>query len=102
MLGVLFALSAIVLRGYDFAALHTRFNSSQYGVITWTILIVHLAHLLAATLETALVAAMLFSAPGEKGRYADVTAMAVYWYLIVFSWLAFFAIVFISPRFRVV
>ena len=102
VLGVIFGISAIVLRGYDFAALHTRFNSSQYGAITWAILIVHLAHLLAATLETSLVAAMLFSAPEEKGRYADVAAMAVYWYLIAFSWLAFYAIVFISPRFRVV
>ena len=101
-LGVTLGLSAIVLRGYDFAALHTHFNSSQYGAITWTILIVHLAHLLAATIESSLVAAMLFSAPEEKGRYADVTAMAVYWYLIAFSWIAFYGIVFISPRFRVV
>jgi cytochrome c oxidase subunit I+III len=102
MLGILLALSAIVLRGYDFAALHTRFNSSQYGAITWAILIVHLAHLLAATIESSLVAAMLFSAPEEKGRYADVSAMAVYWYLIAISWIAFYGIVFISPRFRVV
>lgn len=102
VLGVIFGISAIVLRGYDFAALHTRFNSSRYGAITWAILVVHLAHLLAATLESSLVAAMLISAPEEKGRYGDVTAMAVYWYLIAFSWLAFYAIVFISPRFRVV
>jgi hypothetical protein len=31
-----------------------------------------------------------------------VTAMAVYWYLIAFSWIVFYAIVFISPRFRFV
>jgi cytochrome c oxidase subunit 3 len=101
-LGVTFALSAIVLRGYDFAALHTRFNSNEYGAITWTILIVHLAHLLAAALESTLVAVMLFRAPEEKAPYADVTAMAAYWYLVVFSWIAFYAIVFISPRFRFV
>jgi cytochrome c oxidase subunit I+III len=102
VLGIVFGISAIVLRGYDFAALHTRFNSDQYGAITWAILIVHLAHLLAGTLETFLVAVMLLTTPEEKGRYSDVTAMAVYWYLIAFSWLAFYAIVFISPRFKVV
>jgi cytochrome c oxidase subunit III len=101
-LGVLFGFSAIVLRGYDFVALHTRFNSNDYGAITWTILIVHLAHLLAAALESTLVAVMLFAAPEEKAPYTDVTAMAAYWYLIVFSWIAFYAIVFISPRFRFV
>jgi cytochrome c oxidase subunit I+III len=100
--GVLFGLSAIVLRGYDFAALHTRFNSNEYGAITWTILIVHLAHLLAAALESTLVAVILFAAPEEKAPYSDVTAMAAYWYLIVFSWMAFYAIVFISPRLRFV
>lgn len=102
VLGVLFSISAIVLRGYDFAALHTRFNSNEYGAITWTILTVHLAHLLAAALESSLVAAMLFAMPEEKGPYGDVTAMATYWYLIAFSWIAFYAIVFISPRFRFV
>jgi cytochrome c oxidase subunit III len=102
VIGVLFGMSAIVLRGYDFAALHTRFNSNEYGAITWTILTVHLAHLLAAALESSLVAAMLFAAPEEKATYGDVTAMAVYWYLIAFSWAAFYAIVFISPRFRFV
>lgn len=102
VLGVIFGFSAIVLRVHDFAALHTRFNSGQYGAITWAILIVHLGHVLAATLETSVVTAMLFSAPEERERYADVTAITTYWYLIVFSWLAFYAIVFISPRFRVV
>jgi cytochrome c oxidase subunit 3 len=102
VLGVLFGISTIVLRGYDFAALHTGFNSGQYGAITWTILTVHLAHLVAGTIESSLVAAALFSAPEEKGTYGDVTAMAVYWYLIAFSWLAFYGIVFISPRFKVV
>lgn len=101
-LGVLFGFSAIVLRAYDFAALHTRFNSNEYGAITWTILTVHLAHLLAAALESSLVVVMLFAGPEEKLPYADVAAMAAYWYLIASSWIAFYAIVFISPRFRFV
>jgi hypothetical protein len=45
---------------------------------------------------------MLFAAPEEKVPYGDVTAMAAYWYLIAISWMAFYAIVFISPRFRFV
>jgi cytochrome c oxidase subunit III len=102
VLGVLFGVSAIALRGYDFAALHTRFNSNEYGAITWTILTVHLAHLLAAVLESSLVVVTLFAAPEEKAPYGDVTAMAAYWYLIAISWMAFYAIVFISPRFRFV
>lgn len=102
VLGALLGIATIVLRGYDFAALHTRFTSSQYGAITWTILVVHLAHLIAGTMESSLVAVTLFSAREAERAQADVTAVAVYWYLIAFSWLALYGVVFISPRFKVV
>ena len=97
-LGVLFGTAAIILRGFEFAALHTRFDSDAYGSITWTILGVHLAHLLAGTLQTMLIALVMFVGPVEKKHYADATAMAVYWYFIVISWVALYATVFIAPR----
>jgi cytochrome c oxidase subunit 3 len=97
-LGVLFGVAAIVLRGFEFAALHTRYDSNAYGSITWTILAVHLAHLLAGTLETLLIALVMFVGPVEKKHYTDATVMAVYWYFIVISWVALYAIVFIAPR----
>lgn len=98
-LGVLFGVAAIVLRVYEFPALHTRWNSSAYGSITWTILAVHFAHLLAGTLETLLIALVMFVGPIEVKHYADATAVAAYWYFVVISWVALYAIVFISPRF---
>lgn len=99
-LGVLFGITSIVLRGYDFAALHTRFNHDAYGAITWTILAVHLAHLLAGTIESALTALVLFAEPAERRSHSDVGAMAVYWYFIALSWIPLYAIVFISPRIK--
>lgn len=98
-LGVLFGIAAIVLRVLEFRALHTHFYSNAYGSITWTILAVHLAHLLAGTLETMLVALVMFVGPVKKKRYADAAMMAAYWYFIVISWLALYTIVFIAPRF---
>jgi cytochrome c oxidase subunit I+III len=96
-LGVVFGIVAIVLRGFEFAALHTRWDSNAYGSITWTILAVHLAHLLAGTLETFLIALVMFVGPVEKKHYTDATVMAVYWYFIVISWVALYLIVFIAP-----
>ncbi len=98
-LGVLFGLAAIVLRILEFPALHTRWDSNAYGSITWTILAVHFAHLLAGTIETLPIALVMFVGPVEKNHYADATVMAVYWYFIVISWVALYAIVFIAPRF---
>ncbi len=98
-LGILFGVVAIVLRGFEFAALHTRYDSNAYGSITWTILAVHLAHLLAGTLETFLIALVMFVGPVEKKHYTDATVMAVYWYFIVICWIALYLIVFVAPRF---
>jgi len=97
-LGALFGVAAIVLRVLEFSALHTHFGSDPYGSITWTILAVHLAHLLAGTLQTLLIALVMFVGPVEEKHYADVGVVAVYWYFIVISWVALYAIVFIAPR----
>jgi cytochrome c oxidase subunit I+III len=98
-LGVLFGIAAIVLRILEFKALHTRYDSNAYGSITWTILAVHFAHLLAGTIETFLIALVMFVGPVEKKHYTDASVMAVYWYFIVISWVALYAIVFVAPRF---
>jgi len=97
-LGVLFGLVAIVLRVLEFPALHTRFGSNAYGSITWTILAVHLAHLLAGTLQALLIAIVMFVGPVEEKHYTDAGVVAVYWYFITVSWVALYTIVFITPR----
>jgi len=99
MVGVLFGIAAIVLRGFEFRALHTRFTSNAYGSITWTILGVHLAHLLAGTIETFLVGLAMVVGPAEKKHYNDATAVAGYWYFLVISWVVLYPIVFLTPRF---
>ena len=97
-LGGLLGIAAIVLRVFEFPALHTRFDSNAYGSITWTILAVHLAHLLAGTLQTLLIALVMFVGPVERKHYADAAVVAVYWYFVVISWVALYLIVFIAPR----
>lgn len=96
---VVCGLIAIVLRGYEFAGLHTRYDSNAYGSITWMILAVHLAHLVAGSLETLLIALVLFLGPVERKHYTDTTVMAVYWYFVVGSWVALWLIVFVAVRF---
>jgi cytochrome c oxidase subunit 3 len=97
-LGVVLGIAAVVLRVFEFQALHTRFGSNVYGSITWTILAVHLAHLVAGTLQMLLIALVMFVGPVEQKHYADAGAVAVYWYFIAISWVALYTIVFITPR----
>lgn len=91
--------AAIALRGFEFAGLHTRYDSNAYGSITWMILAVHTAHLIAGTLETLLIALVLLIGPAERKHYLDTTLMAIYWYFVVGSWVALWLVVFVSVRF---
>jgi cytochrome c oxidase subunit III len=99
MLVVAFGLAAIVLRAFEFRGLHTRYDSNAYGSITWMILVTHLAHLIAGSLETLLIALVMFKGPVEKKHYTDTTVMAAYWYFVVGSWVALWLVVFVSVRF---
>jgi cytochrome c oxidase subunit 3 len=92
-------IGAIVLRGFEFAALHTRYDSNAYGSITWFILGTHLAHLIAGSLETLLIALVMLLGPVEKKHFTDTTVMAAYWYFVVWSWVALWLVVFVSVRF---
>jgi cytochrome c oxidase subunit 3 len=95
---VLFGVIAAILRVLEFKAVHTRWDSNAYGSIVWAILGVHFAHILAATLETLVIAILMFRGPVEEKHFVDITVNAVYWYFVALSWVAMYAIVFLAPR----
>lgn len=96
---VAFGIAAAVLRVVEFRAVHTRWDTNAYGSIVWAILGVHFAHILAATLETLVIAILMFRGPVEDKHYVDITVNAVYWYFVTLSWVALYTIVFLGPRF---
>jgi heme/copper-type cytochrome/quinol oxidase subunit 3 len=96
---VVFGVAAAVLRIMEFGAVHTRWDTNAYGAIVWSILAVHFAHIIAATFETLSIAILVFTRAVEEKSYVDVTANAVYWYFVALSWVVFYALLFLSPRF---
>jgi cytochrome c oxidase subunit 3 len=96
---VVFGIAAAVLRILEFKGVHTRWDTNAYGSIVWSILAVHFAHIIAATLETLVIAILMFVGPVEEKHFTDITVNAVYWYFVAISWVVLYAIVFIAPRF---
>ena len=43
---VAFGIAPLVLRFYEFPAMHVRWDSNAYGSIVWTLLGLHLTHLI--------------------------------------------------------
>ncbi|MDQ0587829.1 heme/copper-type cytochrome/quinol oxidase subunit 3 [Variovorax paradoxus] len=86
------------LRGFEFAALHTRWDSNAYGSVVWTLLCLHTVHLLTDTYDTAVLDVLLFTGPMEGQRFVDVSENALYWYFVVLSWLPIYAVIYVVPR----
>jgi cytochrome c oxidase subunit I+III len=93
-----FGITSAVLRLFEFSSVHTRWDSNAYGTIVWTVLVVHFAHIVAATLETLALGVLMFRGPVDEKHFADVRVNARYWYFVALSWVAFYAIVLVSPR----
>jgi heme/copper-type cytochrome/quinol oxidase subunit 3 len=95
---VLFGFAAVILRLMEFRGVHTGWNSNPYGAIVWSILAVHFAHILAASLETLVLAILMLRGPVEEKHYGDITVNAVYWYFVALSWVGLWTVVYLAPR----
>jgi cytochrome c oxidase subunit 3 len=99
LLGVAMGLAAVAMRFYEFGAIHSRYDSNAYGSVVWLLLGMHMAHLIAGSLEPLTIAAVLIKGPVEEKHFVDVTVAAFYWYFVVISWIVIFGVVFIGPRY---
>jgi heme/copper-type cytochrome/quinol oxidase subunit 3 len=98
LVSVLFGFAAAILRLMEFKGAHTRWSSNPYGAIVWSILAVHFAHILAASLETLVLAILMMRGPVEEKHYGDITVNAVYWYFVALSWVGLWTVVYLAPR----
>jgi cytochrome c oxidase subunit 1/cytochrome c oxidase subunit I+III len=95
---LLFALVFLVVRGLEFGALNVSWYANAYGSIVWFLLGLHTTHLVTDTIDTAVLAALLYVGPFEGKRFVDVSENALYWYFVVLSWLPIYAVIYLAPR----
>jgi len=93
----LVGLACCALRYFELAALNCRWDDHAYGSAVWLLVGMHTAHLIGATLENGLLAAVIVG-PVEPKHYVDADSNAFYWYFIVFGWLPVYALVYLWPR----
>jgi heme/copper-type cytochrome/quinol oxidase subunit 3 len=95
---LLFALAFLVVRVFEFGALNTRWDSNAYGSVVWMLLALHTTHLVTDTIDTAVLAVLMFTGPLEGKRFVDVSENAMYWYFVVGSWLPIYAVIYWGAR----
>jgi heme/copper-type cytochrome/quinol oxidase subunit 3 len=95
---LMFAAAAILVRGYEFAALNTSWDNNAYASITWLLLGLHTSHLVSDFLESTVLAAMVFKTEVDGPRFVDVSENALYWYFVVASWIPIYLTIYFAPR----
>jgi len=98
MLTLTFNLVLIVCRYYEFDSLKFKWNDNAYGSVTWTILGMHMIHLIVMAAEDIYVSLWAFVKGMDEKHRLDVTVAAVYWYWIVATWVLLYILVFWGPR----
>lgn len=95
---VLFSLVFLAVRALEFTTLNVNWQANAYGSIVWLLLGLHTTHLITDTIDTSVLAVLLFTGPLEGKRFVDVCENAVYWYFVVASWLPIYAVLYLAPR----
>lgn len=100
-LSICVALSIVflVIRGFEFATLNVNWYTNAYGSVVWLLLGLHTTHLVTDTVDTAVLAVLLFTGPFEGKRFVDVSENALYWYFVVLSWFPIYVVIYWAPRF---
>jgi heme/copper-type cytochrome/quinol oxidase subunit 3 len=93
-----FSIAFVILRAFEFGALHTSWNDSAYGSIVYALLTLHTIHLVTDLIDSIVLTVLMYTGPLSGRRYVDVSENAFYWYFVVVSWLVIYATVYWAPR----
>ena len=89
----------LVLRAFEFPAMHIKWDQNAYGSIVWSMLGLHTTHILTDLIETLVLTWLMFSRHGDNPRrYGDVSDNTMYWNFVVATWLPMYACLYWVPR----
>ena len=94
----LVGVAACVLRGFEFTALHVRWDENAYGSLLWFLLGLHTTHLVTDVMETLVLTALLFTRHAKGKRFSDLEDNSLFWNFVVAAWVPLYALLYWFPR----
>ncbi|HEY0314538.1 MAG TPA: cytochrome c oxidase subunit 3 [Allosphingosinicella sp.] len=89
----------LVLRAFEFNSLNVHWYDNAYGSILWTLLFLHLTHILTDIADTLVLTALIHTRHvAENRRIVDVAENAMYWRFVWLTWLPIYALIYWVPR----
>ena len=89
----------LVIRAYEFRALHIWWYDNAYGSVMWMLLFLHLTHIGTDFVDTAVLLGLVYSRHAmEDRRMVDVSENAMYWRFVWLLWIPVFLMLYWIPR----
>lgn len=95
---VVLSLLALLLRGFEFALVHERWDENAYGSIVWFILGLHSTLLVVDFFESGAILAIFRMDREEEKHFSDVEDAVLYQWFLSLVWVPLYATVYLSPR----
>ncbi|TAY71698.1 cytochrome c oxidase subunit 3 [Rhizobium leguminosarum] len=95
----LLGVAPLIVRIFEFPAMHISWDQNAYGSIVWVMLGLHTTHIITDLIDTVVLTCLMFSTHGDNPRrYGDVSDNAMYWNFVVATWLPMYICLYWVPR----
>lgn len=95
----LLGVAPLIIRIFEFPAMHISWDQNAYGSIVWVMLGLHTTHIITDLIDTVVLTCLMFSRHGDNPRrYGDVSDNAMYWNFVVAIWLPMYICLYWVPR----
>jgi cytochrome c oxidase subunit III len=94
----LFGIANVVIRYFELLHLNTDWSIDAYGSAVWTLMGLHVVHLLTDLADTIVLAVLFFTPMVEGKRFMDASENADYWYFVVLWWIPIYLVIYWAPR----
>ena len=88
----------LVLRAFEFGTLNVQWHDNAYGSLVWFILGIHTTHILADTIDSYFVTALMWTGHDAGKRFSHVEDDMLFWWFVIGAWLPVYAVLYWFPR----
>ena len=94
----LFGIANVIVRYFELLHLNTDWSIDAYGSAVWTLMGLHVLHLLTDLADTIVLTVLFFTSLVEGKRFMDAEENAAYWYFVVAFWVPIYLVIYWAPR----
>jgi cytochrome c oxidase subunit III len=94
----LIGIANVVVRYFELRHLNTDWSIDAYGSAVWTLMGLHIVHLLTDIVDTIVLTILFFTPLIEGKRFMDAAENADYWHFVIASWIPLYFVIYWAPR----